>query len=212
MRVFLIFIITSITSLHAQVGSITGTVPLSKSKVSTVPVGKYRGKISGKLSSPPPAIAGVWLESKSLSAPKTPTNITLSQQNYQFAKHLIIISKGATVFFPNEDPDYHNIYSLSRPKRFDIGRYKKGETPIPQVTFEKTGYIGLNCEIHSHMKANIIVVDSPHLTTTDTNGKFTLKNVPPGQYTLHAQMDAKTKWKATVVVGANQVTPVQFTK
>ena len=151
-------------------------------------------------------------KAKTTSAPKTPTNVTLSQKNYQFAKHLIIISKGATDFFPNEDPDYHNIYSLSKPKRFDVGRYKKGETPLPHVTFDKPGYIRLNCEIHSHMNANIIVADSPYITTTDSNGKFTLNNIPPGQYTLHAQMDSKTKWQASIIVAANQVTPVQFTK
>jgi len=82
--------------------------------------------------------------------------------------------------------------------------------PIPQVTFNKTGYLNLNCEIHNHMKANIIVVDSPYFTTTSDSGRFKLSNIPSGEYTIHAQLDAKTKWKTAITVKANQITSAQF--
>jgi len=104
------------------------------------------------------------------------------------------------------------VYSLSKTKRFDIGRYKKGETPIPKVKFDKTGFIALRCEIHDHMKANIVVVDSPYYTTTDLTGNFSMKNVPAGEYTLHAQVDKKTTWKATIEVKGGRALQIKFDK
>lgn len=136
--------------------------------------------------------------------------MALHQTNYQFAKSLIIISTGTTVFFPNNDPHYHNIYSLSRPKRFDLGRYKASENPASGVLFDKPSFIALRCEIHDHMNANIIVVDSPYFLTTDAKGNFTLKDIPPGRYTLHAQVDRKTAWKVPVQVRAGQMAHIEF--
>ena len=136
--------------------------------------------------------------------------MVLAQKNYQFSDPLLVVAKGTTITFPNYDPNFHNIYSLSKPKRFDLGRYKAEEKDIPSVTFDKLGFIALRCEIHDHMKANIIVVDTPHFITTDANGKFTLKNIPPGNYTLHAQTDKKHKWKTSITIQARKTTTVKF--
>ena len=199
------------SSLSADnTGGIKGFVPLPKSEATTAPAQKYIGKISGKVDSAPALIAGVWLESSSLSAPKVPKPVVLSQINYQFSNSLIIVPTGASITFPNNDPDYHNIYSLSKPKRFDLGRYKKDETPAPIIHFDKPGFIALNCEIHDHMKANIIVVDSPYYTVTNPSGAFSLKNIPPGNYILHAQVDRNLSWQTPVKIDSNKIINITF--
>jgi len=210
MRIFLLLLLTILTYPCAKAGSITGIIPIVGKKTTSVPVGKYRGKISGKVKPAPAKVAAVWLERSGLSAPSKNKSIALAQKNYQFASSLIVIPKGTTVTFPNKDPDYHNIYSLSKTKRFDLGRYKAKETIVPSVLFDKAGFVALRCEIHEHMNANIVVVDSPYYVATDARGTFKLQNIPPGHYTLHAQMDRKTKWKMPVTVSAKKITKVQF--
>lgn len=205
---FLLGIPTGLRAGHT--GQIKGVVPLPKSKAPSAPAKKYFGKISGKVVTAPAPIAGVWLENSSLSSPKAPADVTMGQNNYQFSSFLIIVPKNTRVFFPNKDSDYHNIYSLSRTKKFDLGRYKKDENPAPSVLFNKPGFVALRCEIHDHMRANIVVVNSPYYMVTDSKGAFTFKNIPPGNYTLHAQIDLKTTWKTSVQVRKDKTSPVIF--
>ena len=198
------------SAASADTGMIQGQVHLTAPADARMAVEKYRGKISGNVAPAPPLLAGVWLEGPELNAPANPTPVSLSQSNYQFGAFLIIVPLGTSVAFPNDDPDYHNIYSLSQAKRFDLGRYKKSETPAPVVIFDKAGFVALHCEIHDHMQAGVIVVNSPHFTTTDAKGHFTLKNIPAGSYTLHAQSDRKTVWQMPVKVQSRQTTQIAF--
>lgn len=187
-------------------GTVTGNVPLPAGSGARIAVEKYSGSISGKVGSPPPAVAGVWLERSGLSAPANPPRLSLTQKDYQFGRSLLVVPRGATVEFPNEDDDYHNVYSLSKGSRFDLGRYKKGAAPPPNVTFHQAGLIRLSCEIHEHMRAVILVVASPYYTVTDASGAFVLAKVPPGNYTLHAQSDEKNRWTAPVTISAGRKT------
>lgn len=190
-------------------GVIVGKLALPKTaKARHLAVEKYTGSISGKVASPPQRVAGVWLTREGLTAGATPP-VRLTQKGYQFGQSLLIVPLGTEVTFPNEDPDYHNVFSLSRSKRFDLGRYKTGERPAPTRTFDKVGLIHLRCEIHEHMQANILVVDSPFFATTDADGNFNLKNIPPGTYTLHAQLDKKTSWIQQVTVRTGKTTSTQ---
>lgn len=191
-------------------GTITGTLPLPATTASRIAVEKYSGSISGKVGPPQPVVAGVWLERSGLVAPANPPRLSLNQKDYQFRQSLVVIPRGTTVDFPNEDQDYHNVYSLSKGAKFDLGRYKKDAAPPPSVTFESAGLIRLKCEIHEHMRAVILVVDSPYYAATDAAGQFTLKNIPPGQYTLHAQVDEKNRWSTPVSVTAGRPTTATF--
>lgn len=193
----------------AQTGTITGQVPLPNRPRGRIPVEKYTGKISGKVSPPPAPCAGVWLEGPGC-APSGPTRVELTQRGYQFAQSMLVVPVGSTVAFPNDDPDYHNIFSLSRTKRFDVGRYKKSERPAPTVTFSKAGLVRLNCEIHDHMKAYVLVVNSRWHAATDTKGRFKLSGIPAGNYTLHAQFDEKASWSTPVTVRAGQTVTADF--
>jgi plastocyanin len=195
-----------------QTGTINGTVPLPARPSGRIAVEKYTGTISGKVGAPPPPRAGVWIEGNGVGAPASPPKMVLSQKDYQFAQSLLIVPRGTAVEFPNNDNDYHNIFSLSRTKRFDVGRYKKSEAPAPVVTFDTAGFVRLQCEIHDHMKAVVLVVNSPWYAATDAAGKFSLSGLPPGSYTLRAQLDEKTQWSIPVTITAGKTATVDFSK
>lgn len=190
----------------AAASTVKGRIALPDTRQSQVAVEKYTGKISGEVERPPLPVAGVWLTAEGVSAPANCPPIVLSQRGYQFTKSLVIVPVGCVVRFPNEDEDYHNVYSLSKPSRFDLGRYKKGQTPVPERVFKKPGFISLHCEIHEHMRSFILVVDTPYFTLTDTKGNFTIRNVPAGEYTIHAQLDRKTVWQGKISVKASGTT------
>lgn len=196
----------------APTGAVTGQIPLPARPRGRIAVEKYTGTISGKVANPPPPRAGVWLEGPGTAAPAAPPRVALTQHGYQFAQSLLVVPLHTTVEFPNDDPDFHNVFSLSRTKRFDAGRYKKSERPAPTATFDKAGLVRLQCEIHDHMKAVILVVNSRYYTTTDASGKFTLSGVPAGTYTLHAQFDENAKWSAPVTITAGKTVTAELSK
>ena len=193
-------------------GAVTGAVPLPPRKAGRAAVEKYTGTISGKVAAPPQTCAGVWIEGAGVNAAAKPPRIVLPQEGYQFSRSLIIVPRGTTVEFPNKDNDYHNIFSTSNAKKFDANRYKKNEIPAPAVTFDKVGFVRLECEIHDHMKSAVIVVDSPWCTVTDGSGKFNLTGIPAGNYTLHAQLDEKTRWSSAVTISSGKTTTADFNK
>jgi plastocyanin len=194
------------SALGQGTGIVTGVVPITPAPTGRVAVEKYTGSISGKVAKRPPPAAGVWLEGSGTHAEKNPAKLVMEQRGYQFGSSLLVIAPGTTVEFPNQDPDYHNIFSVKGTKRFDIGRYKKDETPVPSVTFDKPGFVVLECEIHDHMNAMVLIVDSRFRTQTDAAGKFTLTGVPPGRYTLNARLDHKRHWTTEVTVVAGKTT------
>ncbi len=209
---FLLILLHALPSEAAPTGSVTGQIPLPARPRGRIAVEKYTGTISGKVSPPPSPRAGVWIEGAGAGAPAAPQRIALTQKGYQFAQSLLVVPLRTTVEFPNDDPDFHNVFSLSRTKRFDAGRYKKSERPAPTATFDKPGLVRLQCEIHDHMKAVILVVDSRYFTTTDAAGKFTLSGLPPGNYTLHAQFDEKAKWSTPLTIAAGKTVTADFSK
>jgi plastocyanin len=193
-------------------GAVSGEVPLPQRPAGRIAVEKYTGTISGKVAKAPPPRAGVWLEGKGTEALPGKTKVVMEQRGYQFGESLIIVAPGTTVEFPNRDDDYHHILSISRPNAFEIGRYKKDASPVPSVVFEKPGVVRLRCEIHDHMNAIVLVVDSRHRALTDDAGRFKLTGIKPGEYTLHARTDATTHWSAPVKIEAGKTTAAQFVK
>jgi plastocyanin len=106
----------------------------------------------------------------------------MDQRNEQFVPHLLAITVGTTVDFPNDDTTFHNVFSLSRVKSFDLGRYPRGHSK--SVVFDKPGVVPVSCDIHSHMSAYILVFSHPFFAMTDDDGRYTITGVPPGTYTL----------------------------
>jgi hypothetical protein len=134
----------------------------------------------------------------------------MEQKCYQFAPALLAIQTGTPVEFPNMDDGYHNVFSYSKPKRFDLGRYRKDEKP-PTLIFDKAGVVKLYCEIHQHMRGTILVLDTPYFIKTGAKGDYRLEHLPAGKFTLVAWVDEKTEWERSVELRDGEVLHVEFT-
>jgi hypothetical protein len=122
----------------------------------------------------------------------------MDQRNETFVPHVLAIVAGTTVDFPNSDRIYHNVFSLSRAKSFDLGRYATGKSK--SVRFDRPGIVRVFCEIHSHMSAFILVFAHRYFAVTDDEGRFRIDNVPPGAYTLVAWNESVPQTARRVVV------------
>jgi plastocyanin len=160
------------------------------------------------IGAPEPPVAVVYLEGLFPPA-KAPTNAVMAQHHLQFERGLIPVQVGTAVEFPNRDELFHNVFSYSKPKRFDLGRYARGDQPPPQ-RFDQPGVVRLNCEIHSHMRATILVLATPHFTRTDTNGAYRLTGLPAGKYVLKAWLDEKDVRERPVELGPDSNLRVDF--
>src|SRR5436190_2162155 len=102
------------------------------------------------------------------------------------------------VEFPNLDDTYHSIFSFSPAKRFDLGRYRPEERPIPSEVFNVPGLVTLHCDIHEHMRGLILVLNTPYFVVTNPDGRFQLIGLPAGRYVLKAWIDSKTTREQSV--------------
>jgi plastocyanin len=132
------------------------------------------------------------------------------QRDLAFVPCLLPVRTGTRVEFPNEDPTYHNVFSFSPAKRFDLGRYRADETPPPSQLFDRPGLVTLRCDIHKHMRAAILVLDTPHFVVTDPEGNFQLPALPPGRYTLKAWIDSRTTRALPVEIASRQTLRVEL--
>src|SRR5262249_34407986 len=114
------------------------------------------------------------------------------QKDLTFIPALLPIQVGTRVEFPNEDDTYHNIFSYSPAKRFDLGRYRPEERPIPSQVFDQAGLVTLRCDIHEHMRALVLVLPTPYFTISDASGHYRLSGLPSGHYTLRAWVSSKS--------------------
>jgi plastocyanin len=113
-----------------------------------------------------------------------PTRAEIRQISETFVPRAVAVTVGSEVSFPNGDPFYHNVFSLSRPRTFDLGRYPSGQTRA--VTFSRPGLVKVFCQIHSHMSASVMVFDHTWYAIPDEDGRFELNDLPPGPRTLAA--------------------------
>lgn len=112
----------------------------------------------------------------------------MDQKDETFVPHVLAIVAGTVVDFPNNDETYHNVFSLSKPKPFDLGRYAAGRSKA--VRFDKPGIVRVFCDIHAHMSAFILVFSHRYFAVTDAEGRYRLDNVPPGTYNVVAWNEA----------------------
>src|SRR5436309_1260230 len=186
LRLVLLFTLAAFSAAavaRAQ-GTIEGRVTLPKTR--NVPVVSQHYEIalvkSGALATSPP-LAVVYLEGV-FAPPATPPVVQMKQKDLTFIPPLLPVQVGTKVEFPNLDDTYHNIFSYSTPKRFDLGRYRADEKPVPSQIFDVAGLVTLRCDIHEHMRALILIVDTPHFVVTDTDGRFRLSGLPTAHFTL----------------------------
>jgi plastocyanin len=125
------------------------------------------------------------------------------QKGLAFDPWLLPIYVGTKVDFPNMDLVFHNVFSYSKTKKFDLGRYGKGESK--QVLFDKPGLVKVFCEIHKTMRAYILVLETPYFTTTNENKYFIIKDVPDGEYTLHVWQENTEEYNTQVEIKNNNL-------
>jgi plastocyanin len=130
-----------------------------------------------------------------------PARAVMDQRNERFVPHVVAVTVGSIVDFPNSDRTYHNVFSLSRAKRFDLGRYAAGRSK--SVRMDRAGVVRVFCDIHSHMNAFILVFAHPFFDVTEPDGRFVLPNVPSGTYTIVGWHEGEPRVTRTVTVAAS---------
>ena len=136
------------------------------------------------------------------------TRASISQRDESFVPRVTAITRGSTVEFPNFDPYFHNVFSLSRALTFDLGRFRKGEKR--ERVFPHAGVVKVYCHIHSEMAATIMVFDHRLYATPATNGAFAIESVPPGTYQLSAWHERIGETTQPIKVVAGEDASVEF--
>jgi plastocyanin len=109
--------------------------------------------------------------------------LRLVQNGKRFQPHLLVVPVGAAVEFPNQDPFFHNVFSLFDGKRFDLGLYESGSTRT--VHFDRPGISYIFCNIHPEMSAVVIALTTPYYGISTRSGSVNIPDVPPGRYVLN---------------------------
>jgi plastocyanin len=138
-----------------------------------------------------------------------PVHAEIRQRNETFLPRVVAVPVGSDVDFPNDDPIYHNVFSLSRAKTFNLGRYPRGRSK--SVRFDKAGVVKVFCDIHSHMSATVMVFDNPWFAMPDENGRFELPEVPPGQHEVTAWHERLGDTTVTLRIEGGRPATADFT-
>ncbi|PYK51865.1 MAG: hypothetical protein DME20_00600 [Verrucomicrobia bacterium] len=189
--------------------TLEGRVELPKSHSAPVQAKRYQIVTKGGVLSTQPPLAVVYLDGAFPQPASLPTK-QVAQKDLTFLPSLLPVHVGTKVEFPNLDDTYHNIFSYSPAKRFDLGRYRPDERPIPTQVFDKPGLVILRCDIHEHMRGLILVLNTPHFVMTDTDGHFRLGGLPAGRYTLKAWIDSRTTREKPVELKSGETLHVDF--
>ncbi len=194
-------------------GRIEGHVLLSTSLTARRP--RFRIYADPGPGARPPAHLGeemrnvvVYVQRASVADDMPPARGSMVQRDEQFVPHVVPVHRGATVDFPNADDVFHNVFSLSSAKTFDLGRYPNGSSK--SVLFDKSGTVQVFCHIHSDMSAIVLVLDNPYFAVPTDSGRYVIEGVPPGDYTVvgwHERIKPVTR---TVRVVAGETARVDF--
>ena len=204
-----IFITLSVSA--AGDAGIEGKVALPRSRSGPVVTKRYEIVSHGNVLSTEPPVAVVYLEG-SFPKPKSLPTKQIGQKNLAFVPSLLPVLVGTKIEFPNFDDTYHSIFSYSPAKRFDLGRYRPEERPIPSEVFDTPGLVTLRCDIHEHMRGLILVLDTPHFVVSDVEGRYRLLGLPPGHYVLKAWIDSKTTRQQPIELRSGQTVHVDFSE
>jgi len=181
-------------------GIIRGRVELRQSSTEAAPRVSVADLGMGSMHEPPDRRSVVYLD----PAPRAAFDVReeprprMDQKDETFVPHVLPIVAGTTVDFPNNDQTYHNVFSLSKTKTFDLGRYAVGRSK--SIRFDRPGIVRVFCDIHSHMSAFIIVFAHRYFALSESDGTYRLENVPPGTYTVVAWNESAPLESRRVVV------------
>jgi len=215
-RTLFIVLLVLAATFSVRAGDVQGTIviqrKLTKRKVTPSPSLYERGmavELATDQDKDPLAFERthvvIYLEGDS---PSTEITAEMNQQNRRFSPDLVVIPAGSAVSFPNLDPIFHNVFSLSKTKSFDLGNYPKDHSRT--VKFAKPGIVFVNCHLHPNMSAVIVVTPNRWSTKADATGHFTLSGVPPGAYTITAWHKSAGFFKKPITVGEDGNASVEF--
>ena len=140
----------------------------------------------------------VWLDAP--GAPRRPQpRLVIEQRNVAFTPRVLAAQVGSVVELPNNDRIFHNVFSYTNGKPFDLGLYPTGATK--RITLDRPAVNRLYCNIHPHMAAYVVAVDTPYFATTGKTGSFAIREVPMGDYTYHAWRSGGETLTGSVTVG-----------
>lgn len=188
---------------------VEGRVQLPESHGAPVMAKRYEIVTTGNVLKTQPPLAVVYLEGQ-FSRPTTSITKQVAQKDLTFLPALLPVRVGTKIEFPNYDDTYHSVFSYSPAKRFDLGRYRPDERPIPSKVFDLPGLVTLRCDIHEHMRGLILVLNTPYFVTTEPDGRFRLTGVPAGHYLLKAWIDSRTTREQPVDLKEGATAHVDF--
>lgn len=206
---FFIVLFLALAEISFADAVVEGRVELPKSRSAAVVNQRYEVVTKGGAIATYPPLAVIYLEG-SFPKPAAPPTKTIIQKDLAFVPLLLPVQVGTKIEFPNLDDTYHNVFSYSPSKRFDLGRYRRNEKPVPSQVFEKPGLVTLRCDIHEHMRGLILVLPTPHFVISDTDGRYRLSGLPSGQYTLKAWLTSKSTLERPVDLKNGSTIRVDF--
>lgn len=206
------------TSALEDTGSLRGRVTLGE-RIAAPPMrfslypdaNRLRGRAEHNEPSEELSNVVVYLESvpvEEAEARRPSGPFRMEQRELTFDPHVLVVTKGTTVEFPNEDALFHNVFSLSKVASFDLGRYPRGSSRT--VTFDRAGIVKVFCQIHSDMSGVIVVLDNPFFATPDGDGRFSIEGIPPGQYRVAAWHERARPSVKTVRIQPDRASVLDF--
>ena len=184
--------------------------------------GNIKGAVKVKGLRTPANILVYLSKAPAASGEMSKAKIVMDQRNLEFVPHVLPVLVGSTVDFPNNDKVDHNVFSMSRTKKFNLGSYKAGESK--SVVFDKPGIVELRCDVHAEMAAYILVMKNPYFAVTDKQGRFEIpdsstlkqtgltgvKDLAPGKYLTKSWHEKLKTQKQAVVVPENGDVTIQL--
>jgi plastocyanin len=202
---------SSRTTAQPQPASVRGKVGIGVPITERRPASAYptRSVPSARLAAPAEVRHVVVYLKDAPARARAPVRVEIVQRNETFLPRVVAVPVGSVVAFPNADPIYHNVFSLSRAKAFNLGRYPRGHSK--EERFDKPGIVRVFCDIHSHMSATVMVFNHAWFAIPDDDGRFDLPDVPPGDREITAWHERLGETTLRVRVEAGRATVADFT-
>ncbi|MEX2583199.1 MAG: carboxypeptidase regulatory-like domain-containing protein [Gemmatimonadota bacterium] len=199
---------------RAAAGSVEGTVRLDIATEAAPPMlspyarRRYRPPSAAPAAGSSPRDVVVYVLTDRQSPPERNSGFTITQRDRTIIPYVAAVPVGTSVRFPNEDDVFHNLFSLSGPHPFNLGRYAPGESK--SETFSKPGVVHLFCDIHSEMSGVILVLDTPHIARPDELGRYRISGLPEGRHRLIAWHESAGADTIAITVRAGGVAQANF--